>query len=205
MRIIWRTPILIVFGLMMSGLCRGLVLSPAPANNPPPTTNLLANGSLDEDNFGRVANWAQTDIDLSRWYLVQDIPPSNEFNVRWVERVDLRAEGRGYGLRSVDGQNCNYFCSTAAIQIVPAQENVSYTVAATARIAEGRNARLYLDFLGRNRMRIDVITKGGYSTDWLRQSITALAPPGTFYIRVILYTDNAAQGVVYWDDAELTY
>lgn len=193
-----------MIGLMAPGLCQYLTVFPIPMSSPVSTTNLLANGSLDEDDFGRVANWAQTGINLNRWHLVQDIPPSNEFNVRWVEHVDLRAEGRGYGLRSVDAQECDFFCSTAAIQIVPAQENMRYRLVATARGVEGGKPKLYLDFLNINQMRIDVVTKGGYSSDWSRQTITAQAPLGTAYIRVILYTDNRVQGIVYWDDVELT-
>ena len=167
-------------------------------------SNLLANGNLDENDFGVIANWANTNIDLYRWYLVQDIRPGKGTeNTRWVERVELFEYDRGYGLKSTDHQNCNYFCSTSAVQIVPAQENKVYKLSAEAMRAEGRGGKIYIDFLNANRARINPHSKGGYSEEWSRQENTAIAPEGTRYIRVILYTDNRDQGIVYWDNVQL--
>jgi hypothetical protein len=167
-------------------------------------SNMLANGDLDKDDFGSIANWARTNIEPCRWYLVQDVPPSagNE-NARWVERVDLFHEERGYGLKSIDYQSCNYFCSTSAVQIVPAQENKAYTLSAEARREQGKGGTLYMDFLNANMGRIKPHTKGGYGEEWSQQEITAVAPQGTRYIRVILYTNNNSQGTIYWDNIEL--
>jgi hypothetical protein len=168
------------------------------------TSNLLTNGNLDEDDFGPIANWAQTNIDLSRWYLVQDVSPASESeNARWIERVDLTQEGRGYGLRSVDYQNCHSFCSVSAVQIVPAEESKAYTLSAEARREQGNGGNIYLDFLNKNRQRIEPNSKWGYDGQWGKQTITAHAPLGTKYIRVILYSSNGSQGIVYWDNVEL--
>jgi hypothetical protein len=167
-------------------------------------SNMLANGNLEENDFGLIANWAPTNIDLYRWYLVQDVPVSRENeNARWVEQVELVQEGRGYGLKSVDFQKCNYFCSASAVQIVPAQENRVYTLSAEARREHGSGGTLYMDFLNANMGRIKPHTKGGYCEEWSQQEVTAMAPEGTRYIRVILYSSNNAQGIVYWDNVEL--
>jgi hypothetical protein len=198
---------------LASGLAR------LPTTTPPPVpsataadvctpvpfgSNMLANGDLDEDDFGSIPNWARTNIDLCRWYLVQDVPPSagNE-NARWIERVELFEEERGYGLKSIDYQSCGYFCSTSAVQIVPAQEHQVYTLSAEARREQGRGGTLYLDFLNANRGRIKPHTKGGYGEEWSQQEVTAVAPQGTRYIRVALYTSNNSQGTIIWDNIEL--
>jgi hypothetical protein len=171
---------------------------------PPIGTNLLANGNLDENDFGSIANWARTSIELFRWYLVQDVPPDNGTeNTRWVEQVELIENERGFGLKSIDYQNCNYFCSTSAVQIVPAQGNRVYSLSVEARKEQGGSGTLYIDFLNANKGRLKTHTKGGFGEEWSRQEITAVAPEGTKYIRVILYTNNNAQGVIYWDNVML--
>jgi hypothetical protein len=167
-------------------------------------SNMLANGNLDENDFGIIANWANTNVDLHRWYLVQDVQPGQDTkNARWIEWVELSDDERGYGLKSTDYQNCNYFCSTSAVQIVPAQENRAYTLSAEAMREQGKGGSLYIDFLNASRGRIKAHSKGGYTEEWSRQENTAVAPKGTRYIRVILYTSNKSQGIVYWDNVEL--
>ena len=149
-------------------------------------------------------NWAQSNVDLFRWHLVQDIAPADESRgTRWIERVDLRAEGRGYGLRSIDYQQCDFFCSVSAIQIVPAEEKQWYTLSAEAKREQGSGGSIYLDFLDARKARIEANSKGGYSDRWTEQSLTARAPAGTAYIRVILYSSNKAQGIIYWDNVVL--
>ncbi|MCP4538250.1 MAG: hypothetical protein GY832_14010 [Chloroflexi bacterium] len=181
-----------------------LFLQPSPPMSVNTSKNLLTNGDLDEDDFGTIVNWAQTNIDLSRWYLVQDVSPSGESgNARWIERVDLTQVGRGYGLRSVDYQNCDYFCSVTALQIIPAEGNKIYALSVEARREQGSGGSIYLDFLNENRQRIKPYTKGGYGDQWESQTITAQAPEGTKYIRVALYSSNGSQGIVDWDNVEL--
>jgi hypothetical protein len=68
---------------------------------------------------------------------------------------------------------------------------------------EGKGGKIYIDFLNANRARIKPHSKGGFSEEWSRQEKSAVAPEGTRYIRVILYTDNRDQGIVYWDNVEL--
>jgi hypothetical protein len=166
------------------------------------STNLLRNPFFNQDNFGLIRYWSQTDIDVQRWYLVQDVQPGQP-GTRWVDRVDLREEGGGFALRSIDGQTCDWYCSTEAVQIVPAEENAFYVLSAEARVGDGNGPTLYLDFLDANRMRIDVFTQGGYSAQWSRQTVAAVSPTGTRYIRVILYTSNAALGTAYWSRVAL--
>jgi hypothetical protein len=168
------------------------------------SSNMLSNGNLEENDFGFIENWAQTNIDPYRWYLVQDVPPSDESgNTRWIEWVELFNSERGHVLRSFDQQNCNYFCSTSAVQIVPAHENKKYKLSAEALREWGKGGKLYIDFLNASRTRIEVHTRGGYINEWSQREITAVAPVGTKYIRVILYTDNRDQGIVHWDNVEL--
>jgi hypothetical protein len=165
---------------------------------------LLANGKLDENDFGVIANWANIKIGLHRWYLVQDVQPGKGIeNTRWVEWVELSEGERGYGLKSTDHQNCNYFCSTSAVQIVPAEEHRTYVLSAEGMREEGKGGTIYIDFLNANRVRIKAQSKGGFSNEWSRQENTAVAPEGTKYIRVVLYTSNGQQGTVYWDNVEL--
>ncbi len=180
---------------------------PPPFPSTPPVSfrsgsNLAANGDFEEDDFGRVANWSQTNIETLRWYLVQDTPRGRE-NARWVEWVNLAEDGRGHGLESVDHQSCDYYCSSEAIQLVPIKEGKTYVLSAEARIEEGNDAVLYMDFLDANKARIKPYTGAGYSRQWSQQSITAQAPAGSRYIRIILYTNNKPQGIVYWDNVEL--
>ncbi|MCU0503542.1 MAG: hypothetical protein MUC51_17620 [Anaerolineae bacterium] len=164
----------------------------------------LTNGDFEEDDFGVISNWAQSDIDLYRWYLVQDVPPSNP-HARWIERIDLSNWGRGFGLKSTDYQDCDYFCSVDAVQIIPAAENREYKLSAEAMVLQyiAGGPSLYLDFLDAYRYRISVFTRGGYGGDWTRQSVTARSPSGTRFIRVILYSSNRAQGEFLWDNVEL--
>jgi hypothetical protein len=173
-----------------------------PTPSPVIVANLIANGDFENGNVGRIPNWASTNVEPLRWYVVQAVSPDKS-NAKWVERVDLSAEARGYGLMSIDRQSCDYFCSTEAVQIVPAQENQVYTLSAEARIEEGTDAVIYLDFLNADKVRIKPHTQAGYSSQWSRQSLTAQAPAETRYIRVILYTNNQPQGIVYWDNVEL--
>ena len=168
-------------------------------------SNMLANGKLEENDFGLIANWAQTDIELYRWYLVQDVAPSAEnVNARWIERVELFQEERGYGLKSVDYQICGYFCSVSAIQIVPAQEGRVYTLSAEGWREKGNGGSMYIDFLNANKARIKPHSKWGFNEEWSRQEVTATAPEGTRFIRVILYSGNKNEGILYWDNVELS-
>ena len=86
---------------------------------------------------------------------------------------------------------------------VPAEENKTYTLSAEARREQGNGGNIYLDFLNGNRQRIEPNSKWGYGSEWGKQTITAQAPVGTRYIRVVLYSSNGSQGIVYWDNVEL--
>jgi len=176
---------------------RPAALSSLPAS--PTPAQSFANGSLEQDDFGTIANWLQTDLELFRWYLIQASP-----NNRWVERVNLTQEGRGYGLRSIDRQSCTTFCNTAAVQIVPAQEHMIYTLSVdTKKELVSANGTIYLDFLDANRFTIEANALQGGGEQWQSQTLTAAAPPGTAYLRIVLYSDNEALGVIYWDKVEL--
>jgi hypothetical protein len=179
-----------------------ITLTPEPPQPITISANLVSNPYFAADDFGLAENWSQTGVTLNRWYLVQGVLPG-ERDARWVDRVDLSEEGKEYALRSTDGQTCHSFCSTEAFQIVPAEANTFYTLAAAARIEEGDGPSLYMDFLDASKMRIEVATVGGYTDQWSRQIVAATSPAGTRFIRVILYTSNAATGTIYWDDVEM--
>ncbi len=175
----------------------------APTGPTPLGVNLIANGDFETGDFGVVKNWAQVGIDLNRWYLVQDVPLSQEIDVRWVSWIDLSAEGRDHALRAVDFQDCGSFCSVSAIQLVPAQQGLTYTLSAEARREQGKGGVIYLDFLSAQRFRLEPHTQGGYTQGWGFQSLTAQAPPNTSCIRVILYIGNKQEGILLWDNISL--
>jgi hypothetical protein len=162
------------------------------------SSSLLVNGGFEEDAFGLIKNWSHTNIELRRWYLVQADPDDH-----WIGRIDLELPDRRFVLKSVDYQNCNSYCSVEAVQIIPAAAERTYTLSAEGRVVDGSSGSIYLDFLDANRGRIKVQTRGGYGEGWSRQTNEARAPAGTCYLRVILYSGNTQQGILYWDNVEL--
>jgi len=212
--IIFWSSVLVLLAVQLIGAKVGYVaepptptpITPVPAGSIrwPVTmsTNLIGNAYFEQDDFGLIDNWSVPPDELQRWYLVQDVPPDQP-GTKWTDRVDLSAEGRGSVLRSIDHQDCNYFCSSEAIQIVPADPNTFYVLSAYARVVEGPSPALYLDFLDENYTRLDVHTQGGYGATWARQIVAATSPPGTRYIGGNLYMGNAQQGTVYWDNIAL--
>ncbi|MEW5872353.1 MAG: hypothetical protein AB1894_24025 [Chloroflexota bacterium] len=183
-------------------------LTPFPSPTPafPAGVDLLVNGSLDAGDFGKIRNWAQTDVATYRWYLVQDVPPGGgREDTRWIERVDLSEFGRGFGLLSTDFRDCNSFCSVSAVQHVPALEGLKYRLSADFRTEKGGQPSLYMDFLSNSRVRIQPVYtffKDG-SPEWTTVTVEGVSPPGTRFIRVILYSGNHEQGVIYWDNVSL--
>lgn len=173
-----------------------------PSPTPAIGFQLLANGDLDTDDFGQIENWGKTNIDTHRWYLVQSDPPESG-RARWIERVDLSQFGRGFGLKSTDQQTCDYFCSVETVQIIPAYEYLNYVLTADARTDLGGYADLYMDFLDNNRVRISPYHKGASGEEWSTITVSAASPPGTRFIRVILYSGNSQTGVIYWDNVIL--
>jgi hypothetical protein len=171
--------------------------TPNPAIDPP---NIIGNSSLDNDAFGLIQNWQQTDIDLYRWYLVHhersEIGP-------WIERADLTPEKRGYGLRVVDTQDCNAACNAGAVQIVQAEAGLVYTLLIDSRGEQWNDNAILLEFLDSDWQRLAISSQESHSLTWQRLMLTAQAPAGTLYIRVILYTGGAVESVTYWDNAAL--
>jgi hypothetical protein len=170
---------------------------PRPVTATPP---VFSNGNLETDAFLSISNQFQPNLELSRWYLLQAAPGS-----RWVERVDMSQEGRGFGLKSVDARTCSSLCNVAAVQLVPAEENRTYTLSVEARKEPGSDdGILYLDFLDAGRQSIEALAQQEpYDIGWRTYTLTAVAPPGTRYVRVILYSSNKGQGVIYWDNVLL--
>ena len=164
------------------------------------TPSVFSNGNLETDAFFTFNNQFQPNLELSRWYLLQAAPDS-----RWIEQVDMSQEGRGFGLKSVDTRNCTSLCNVAAVQVVPAEENRTYTLSVEARKEPGSDdGILYLDFLDANRQSIEALTQQEqYDTGWRTYTLIAAAPPGTRYVRVMLYSSNRGQGVIYWDNVLL--
>lgn len=177
--------------------------TPTATPRPRPVTatpSVFSNGSLEADAFLSISNQFQPDLELFRWYLLQADPGS-----RWIERVDMSQEGRGFGLKSVDAWTCSSLCNVAAVQLVPAEENRTYTLSVEARKEPGSDdGILYLDFLDADRQSIEALAQQEpYDTGWRTYTLTAVAPPGTRYVRVMLYSSNKGQGVIYWDNVLL--
>lgn len=171
---------------------------------PTAEVNLISNSRFEEDNLGIVENWASVgNVDLNRWYVVQKTSYSGgELSVK---RIKSDEGDHGHILKSIDFAICDSFCSAEAVQLVPARENITYSLSAEAKIVKGNGGSLYLDFLNSNHQRIDVKTKGGYLLgNWSRLSVTGTSPSETAYIRVILYSSNDSSGVILWDNVELT-
>lgn len=164
--------------------------------------NLLNNSDFERSDIGIFTNWQDTQINLNKWYIIQNEVKREDQYMQYVNLDEYG--GSGYGIKSIDKVKCPAFCSTEAVQIVSARPGIKYRLFAKGKIIEGSWMSLYLDFLDINRNRIDVKTTGGYSTKWSIQSVEAISPPDTKYIRVILYTANDSYGVFLWDNANLS-
>ncbi|MGE5553292.1 MAG: LamG-like jellyroll fold domain-containing protein [Betaproteobacteria bacterium] len=92
--------------------------------------------------------------------------------------------------------------SAYASQQVAATPGTTYTLSAYAKMLTGIQV-LYLDFLNSSGVRIAVYTLGFSETAWTRKSITQVAPAGTAYIKVWLYSSDAGISDGYWDDIQL--
>ncbi len=177
--------------------------TPSPTRRPvtPTVPPVFANSSLETDDFGLIEQPYQTDLDPYRWYLVQLAPGS-----LWVEWIDSGQPEQGYILKSLDYRACTTLCGVAAVQIVPAQENRLYTLSVELSKEPGSDDPIiYLDFLDGSKTSLEAgAQEVGYGTQWHEQTLSALAPAGTRYARVILYSTNQGQGVAYWDNIVLT-
>ena len=160
--------------------------------------NLLGNYDFETDDFGVIGNWTSTDIELNRWYIVDD--PDGGREVTWISEGGIYGSG---GLEIKDEACCGAFSSVEAVQIVPAVEGLTYTVGAHITVAQGDSGTLYLDFLDDKMNRIDVVTVGGGTSIWSSIDVFEVAPIGTKYIRVILYSGNESMGTNYWDNVTL--
>ncbi len=167
--------------------------------------NLLSNGDFESDNFGTIRYWSETSVELNKWYLTQD--PDNQNGSRmstWVKFAFEKEPWPGSGIKEEDRSNCNYYCDVSVLQIVPAEEGITYRLSASARVVNGTGSILYLDFLNAYKTRIKVYTQSGYGqTNWSREYVEGIAPVGTKYVRVILYSGNTAVGMKYWDNVLL--
>lgn len=188
--------------------------------------SLLANGSFEEgrDEIGKGV-WSNP----QRWYgrdeyADPDHPDKTDYRVlhKWhvfggAGSVEVRADNAYFvdgaqratakGLRIVDSGT--YESAASATQIVKAMPGVNYEVSARARRVAGTSEQtVYLDFLDATYKRLGVTTvRAGTQAAWTGDAIkvSATAPPGTVYARVILYgTANADGGSTYdWDDVRL--
>lgn len=169
------------------------------------TQKLLTNSNFETNDFGSIINWNDPTIGLNRWYLVQDPNhPSGPRVASWVKFADEGLDRYGHGVKICDDANCRYYCDASAVQIVPAKAGNTYKLMGLRYTAEGNSQSLYLDFLNASYQRIQVQTVGGNGqASWLPIYTHAVAPAGTAYVRVILYSSNTAEGVGYWDDVQL--
>ena len=175
-----------------------LTFPPRPVT--PTPLPLFANTTLDLDNFTAITNPFQSELALFHWYLVQVAPDS-----RWVDRVNLSQYDRGFGLKSIDYQNCSALCNVAAVQVVPAEAGKLYTLSADSSKEPGSSDGLiYLDFLNTDNVSIEANAQKEHAAgQWQTHTLAARAPAGAAYLRVILYSTNTGQGVIYWDNVTL--
>lgn len=159
---------------------------------------LIHDPSFEMGELGNISNWSETGIELNKWYGV------DKKNDTYVIFADLVTEEDGNQvIRVVDQADCASFCSSEALQIVPAEAGYEYELSAVARRIWGEGGSLYLDFLNQDKSRINVKTVGGITEQWGEVSVSGVAPSGTMYIRVILYSDNKSKGEVWWDNVRL--
>lgn len=116
------------------------------------------------------------------------------------------ASARAHGLRMVDSDHGH----TTATQIVAAVPGVNYELSARTRKLDPSNSQqaIFLDFIDKNYDRIGFTkVKAGGQNSWLSEPIrvSATAPLKTAYVRVILYSTNAAghSSTYDWDDVRL--
>lgn len=172
--------------------------------SPSISENLISNGNFESEDFGYIENWSYTNIETGKWYLVNKESSEGVKRAELVNFVNIGVKDEGHGMLSTDTMVCDYFCSSEALQIVQARENTTYTLSADTLTLEGTKGSLYLDFLGKDKNRIQVKTVGGNSNgDWAQTQTTATSPTGTKYIRVILYISNQSTGKLLWDNIKL--
>lgn len=165
----------------------------------------LVNANFEKNDFGSTTYWSDTSIDLQRWYLTQAV--NNNDEVRWAEPVDLSilpGDRKGVGIHSIDQADCESNCDTSILQIVSGRPNAVYTLTAEAKRTNGGGGTLYLDFLDKNKNRIEVKTAGGFTQNtWSQSEVSDSAPEQTEYVRVILYSSNTDVGEIFWDNVRL--
>jgi uncharacterized protein YkwD len=159
-------------------------------------TTIASNSGFESDAFttGVDFNAVRT---LQRWHLYG---PGDS----GVARTTGSAEAGSWGLRINDSATTK----AVATQVVLGAAGVRYQVAARTRYLSGPSEQVvYLDFLRSDFSRISVFTQGtGMPTTWSTTTVSADAPSGTKYVRVLLYGPAAAgvASIHTWDSIKLT-
>ncbi|OGV90313.1 hypothetical protein A3A66_04800 [Microgenomates group bacterium RIFCSPLOWO2_01_FULL_46_13] len=189
-------------------------LLPLPSSQPP-SGELLSDGNIEAGSYPLISAWNDSaNVDLNRWYMVKALANIDSVPIKtlpsahgvyWAYLVNFVPEGSSTGLLALDLNNCaSAGCETAAIQLVPAQAGVKYRLSANGFLLSGDSGTLYLDFLNDNRQRLKVNTIGSFPFGkWGTREIIDIAPSGTAYIRVILYSSTKAVGKMLWDNVSL--
>ncbi|WP_409342378.1 carbohydrate binding domain-containing protein [Paenibacillus sp. MBLB4367] len=106
-------------------------------------------------------------------------------------------------LKIVDTSNT----SSVGIQsdYMAATAGKTYYAYAWANIASG-SADLYIRFYNSSKTLLSsaFLSKSGPVNQWSLINTSATAPTGTAYVAVLLYSNNASTGTVYWDDVLIT-
>lgn len=176
------------------------------------TRTIITDGGFEAGPYKCLSSWKDVEqVSINTWYLACDGDgggghyelTERDARVSVVELQNLGI-GKRHGVMSVDTAGCDGMCSTSVVQLVPATAGKTYTLSVDGYSLTGDSGSLYLDFLTGQRSRISVETTGGFvQNDWRQVSVSGIAPEGTEYIRVILYTANKAVGTMVWDNVTL--
>jgi len=157
------------------------------------TKDLVLNSGFEIKNYKSIERWDKiSNLPLNVWGLTDTVSP-----------LKLSRHSGNLGLK-VDDSSDDF--TESAVQIIKAEPNTKYILSAYAKeLDRGGYASLYLDFLNKDKNRIEEVhTEGGFFPgQWGEREISAISPKNTEYIRVILYSSLKSKGIVYWDDVNL--
>ncbi len=156
---------------------------------------IASNGSFESSSITTGVIWSSVRT-LNRWHTYAASGGS-------VTRATGVASAGTYGL-VMKNPDPGVASATEVLRGAP---GVNYQIAAKARWVAGSAEVVYLDFLDASYTRLTVTTvSAGTSTTYAPVTVSAIAPPKTAYVRVLLYGSGAAgnKGTTDFDDVRVT-
>lgn len=143
----------------------------------------------------------------------EELPPEGGMPAGWTWSLPAGADPAAVGISSEMVHSGSYSLrltdnSDKGSLLVygkrfPAKAGVVYTASAWCYNAQG-GAHFYLEFRSESGERIGVKFAGSTDTGkWARITLRAVAPDGTAYVNVLLYSPMGNVGTSYFDDIEL--